>query len=331
MNVVYTCDDNFVWLMGTSMISLLENNKDMLDLHVWLIGSGIKEKSKDELKTIAQRYNRKITIMETPNLDIPQVLCSERWPKIVFTRLFTAELLPGHIDKALYLDCDTIVRGDISALESLDTKGKFFSGVKDCIGQAYRKNMGLDDSDIYINTGVMLLDLKELRKINIRPLVEGGAWKYKDFITYADQDLLNAAFKGMIGTIPAKYNLMTIAAQYSREALQRLRRPVNYYSEEEYSEMKKDPKIIHYTTNMLTARPWFSNSDHPYAEDFRKYLKMSPWADRQLEPMVFNKKEHKIIKAVQIFPDRLADHILGFLHTIARPIAARIRAKMKGA
>lgn len=331
MNIVYTCDDNYVWLMGVSMLSLFENNRDMDDIHVWLIGSGITDKSKEELRSIADRYGRKVTVMETPDLDIPPILCTERWPKIVFTRLFTAELLPEDVDRALYLDCDTIVRGDISALEDYDTKGMLFSGVKDCIGHAYRKNIGLSDTDIYINSGVLLLDLCGLRKLDIRPLVESTAWKYKDFITYADQDLMNTAFRGQTGTIPAKYNLMTIASQYSRKEIQLLRRPVNYYSEEEYAKMRRDPRIIHYTTNMLTVRPWFSDSDHPYAEDFRRYLAMSPWADRKLKPAVFNKKEHRIIRAVQVLPGSLSDRTLGFLHTAVRPIAARIKAFTKGA
>lgn len=47
MTVVYTCDDNFVWIMGISMISLFENNKDMKDLDVYLLGDHVSEDNKN--------------------------------------------------------------------------------------------------------------------------------------------------------------------------------------------------------------------------------------------------------------------------------------------
>ena len=35
MNIMYTCDNNYVWLMAISTISLFENNKEMDDLSVY--------------------------------------------------------------------------------------------------------------------------------------------------------------------------------------------------------------------------------------------------------------------------------------------------------
>ena len=50
MNVLYTCDDNYVWLMGISTISLFENNKTIEDLQVYLLGDNISQENKDKLK-----------------------------------------------------------------------------------------------------------------------------------------------------------------------------------------------------------------------------------------------------------------------------------------
>ena len=167
MNVMYTCDDNYVWLMGISTISLFENNKTIEDLQVYLLGDNISQENKDKLKKIGDQYGRKIQVIEIPPLTIPTALISARWPLAAFTRLFSGEILPVNVDKILYLDCDTIVSGDISELEKVSFNGNIVMGVKDCISRTYKKNIGLDNNSLYFNAGVLLLDVDELRKINI--------------------------------------------------------------------------------------------------------------------------------------------------------------------
>lgn len=71
--------------------------------------------------------------------------------------------------------------------------------------------------------------------------------------------------------------------------------------------------LIHYTTNMKTVRPWYSNTNHPFAEEFRKYLDDSPWKDKQMGEMVFHAKEAKIISLVEKLPRNLSLQVLGWL------------------
>lgn len=46
MKVMYTCDNNYVWLMGISVISLFENNKHVKELKVYLLGEKISKENK---------------------------------------------------------------------------------------------------------------------------------------------------------------------------------------------------------------------------------------------------------------------------------------------
>ena len=46
MNILYTCDDNYVWLMGISVISLFENNQNINEITVYLLGEKVKDKNK---------------------------------------------------------------------------------------------------------------------------------------------------------------------------------------------------------------------------------------------------------------------------------------------
>lgn len=329
MNILYTCDNNYVWLMGVSTISLFESNSDIRDLHVYLLGENISEENKAILANIGKKYNRTITIIDMPKIDIPDALVSTRWPLSAFTRLYAGELLPNTIERVLYLDCDTIIKDSISALEEWDLEGKIFWGIKDCIGSEYKRNIGIEANGIYVNAGVLLINIPELRKVNIKQRLSEYMSKYQRLINYADQDILNGAFNGYIGVLPPQYDVMTIATTYSYSEIQTLRKPTNYYSEEDIKKAVASPVIIHYTTNMLTVRPWFSNTNHPNAKDFKTYLSISPWKDRKLYSMVFHTKEARLINIVEKLPKRLALEVLGSMHASLKPKYIRIKARKK--
>lgn len=327
MNVMYTCDNNYVWLMGISTISLFENNKGIEDLKVYLLGENISQENKAELKKIGDKYNREVEVIDVPKLNIPPSLVSARWPLSAFTRLFSGVILPSRISKILYLDCDTIITGDISGLDNVQFNGNIAMGVKDCISGTYKQNVGLDKNSPYINAGVILFDMDALRKVDITCEIESYMEKYEKLINYADQDILNGMFKGKIGELDPKFDVMTIDVVHTYEEIQKLRRPTNFYSEEEIEKAKQNPAIVHYTTNMVVVRPWFSNTDHPYASEFRKYMAMSVWKDYELKEMIFTAKEAKVIKAIMHLPKQLANSALGLIHAELKPRYTRIKVR----
>ena len=46
MIIFYTCDDNFVWLAGISIISICETNRELEQIDFYLLGDHISEKNK---------------------------------------------------------------------------------------------------------------------------------------------------------------------------------------------------------------------------------------------------------------------------------------------
>lgn len=328
MKVMYTCDNNYVWLMGISTISLFENNKGTDDLKVYLLGDEISKENKEELKKIGDKYNREVEVIDVPKLNIPSSLVSVRWPLSAFIRLFSGVILPADVDRILYLDCDTIITGDISELDMIKFNGNIAMGVKDCISGTYKENVGLDKNSPYINAGVILFDMNALRKVDINEKIEAYMNKYVKLINYADQDILNGMFKGLIGELKPKFDVMTIDAVHTYDEIQQLRRPTNFYKKEELEDAVKNPTIIHYTTNMVVVRPWFSNTDHPYADEFRKYMAMSVWKDKKLGLMVFTTKEAKVINVIMKLPKFIAYRVLGFIHAELKPKYIKMRVGM---
>ncbi len=329
MNILYTCDNNYIWLMGISVISLFENNKLMKNLMVYLLGENISEDNKQILRKISKKYEREIIIIDVPKIDIPETLVTTRWPLSAFTRLYAGQLLPVEVKKVLYLDCDTIIVNSIAELEGFDISKAIVYGVKDCISKSYKKNIGLEANDLYVNAGVLLLNLEKLRKVNIKETINNFMNKYEYLINYADQDILNGIFSDEIGILDPKFDVMTIDVVYTHNEIMSLRKPSNFYSESELRKAVSSPVIIHYTTNMKVVRPWYSNANHPLTTEFRKYLQISPWKDKKLNVMSFTAKEAKIIGLIMKLPDFIAHYILGLIHSDIKPFVIRFMANRR--
>lgn len=327
MNVLYTCDDNYSWIMGISMISLFENNRAIRELTVYLIGDEICDGNRQLLNQISEQYNRDINIIDAPRLDIPETLVSARWPISAFTRLFAGLLLPQTIHKVLYLDCDTIICDSIKEIETYEFSDNVVFGVKDCISAIYKRNIGLEKESIYINAGVIYMDLDSIRKIDIKKEIDIYMSDHEKLINYADQDILNGIFRGKIREMPLRYDVMTIGAVHTYEEVIRLRKPTCYYTKREFDEAVENPAIIHYTTNMLVVRPWFSNANHPLTYMFKRYMDRSPWRRKKLDSMVFQSRESWVISFFDKFPKKISYSILGWIHSELKPRFIRIRAK----
>lgn len=326
MNILFACDNNYIWLTGIAMISLFENNTDSEKIDVYLMGDGISEENKDILGKLAEKYNRKCIVIDVPDLEIPEELCSSRWPKSAFSRLFAGYYLPESVNKILYLDSDIIVNANIKDLWNTAVDDKIVYGVKDCISKSYRKNLGLNSNAPYVNAGVLLINVKKLREIQVAKKLEQYVKKYIKRIYYADQDILNGMLNSEIGTIEPRYNVMSLQALYSYDDVMKLRHPTNYYDKSEFERAVNSPNIIHYTTCMLSIRPWFSNTNHPFAASFQKYLALSPWRDVKLQEYQHKKnKRTTILNCFHKMPHGIGFFLLGWTHSVVVPVLNRMK------
>ncbi|MCR5078370.1 MAG: hypothetical protein K6B65_00365 [Bacilli bacterium] len=95
-------------------------------------------------------------------------------------RIFADKLdLP---DKVLYLDTDTFILKDLSPLFDMDIEGHEFAGAIDQIGEYWI-------SPDYMNSGVLLLNMKEIKKTGL--LDKCRDWLHKKHSPLADQSALN--------------------------------------------------------------------------------------------------------------------------------------------
>lgn len=122
----------------------------------------------------------------------------KRWPKEIYYRIFAAEYLPESVDRVLYLDSDIIVKGDISGLYDIPFEDNFFVATTNVhspfLKWFLRVKNGADRGTVYVNTGVLLMNLEKLRREQSREEVLGYIARRKFFLTLPDQDVISTLY-----------------------------------------------------------------------------------------------------------------------------------------
>lgn len=68
-HIVYASNDKFAEILGVPLVSLYENSKDMDDIVVYVLDSGIEKQNKDKLLSVSRNYNRhEITFIHAKNI-----------------------------------------------------------------------------------------------------------------------------------------------------------------------------------------------------------------------------------------------------------------------
>lgn len=281
MNILYIINDAFISQAGASICSVCENNKNAGRITFFILTNGMLSKNRKKLKKLAERYGRVLSIYDIEMGD--DIDCyfdfeydTKGWNKIIIVRLLIGSLLPAEVERVLYLDADTIVRGSLLPLWGLDMKDKIVGmSCELTVDQQRKKALGLDGF-LYYNSGVILVNLVQWRKQDVQGRILRYCKKNGEHLFAYDQDAINAVLKGEIHTIPLKYNYCNTYYLYPTRFLCRLAARHGSSVSRICKECREEPVIIHY---LGEDRPWRKGNTHRYQDDYQKYRSMTYWRD----------------------------------------------------
>ena len=288
INILCTPDNNYVPYCGIMLTSLFENNKGV-DFEVYIMCERLDDNNIADFKRLAKLYHVQIKIL-TVSKDIFKkcpIRPGDHVSIAAYFRLIAPEILPRHINKVLYIDCDIIVNASIEELYGLDVDNNAFGAIIDeeFFEKSKYDRLCYDKKQFYINSGVLLLNLDFWRDNNITEKCLEYISKYPERVIFHDQDTLNAVLHKEMKLLPIKYNLQTgfLLTEYTR-----------YYEDEmpEILEAVKSPVIIHFTG---ASKPWFKDSRHPYRKRFMHYKNISLWKAHPLKKNKYSLYERIII------------------------------------
>ncbi len=261
--IFFTIDKSYAPFLSVAIASLIDNASKDYNYNIHVVYESITEEAISKLKRLETDYAKIIfTKMEDELKSITNrkenLLRTDYFTLTIYFRIFIP-LMFKEYDKAIYIDSDTCITGDISELYNIDLKNNLFGGCTDIscqdneiLCEYFRLNAGAS-IDKYINSGVLLMNMKRLREVNFEKHFLYLLNKYHFDTVCPDQDYINAMAYGNILYLSNEWDAMPTNGKLVFDR----------------------PKIVHYN---LFSKPWhYDNVD--YQDYFWKYASKSLFKD----------------------------------------------------
>ena len=289
--IFLACDENYVKYAAVTISSIISNTNS--EISFYILDGGIEEESKSNLSSILCNTKHSLEFISVNiNLfkDFPYI---KHFSLNTYSRFLIPDLKP-ELEKALYIDTDMVVCGDIAEIYNKQFEGKGIAVVaymdEDCdpkLYSKYKKRLNIQNEHRYFNAGLLLIDCEYWRKHNIVKQLMEKTFLLKDIIEMPDQDILNIVFESNYRELEPQYNLVVdLTARYQ-----------NF---NQYISNISGCYILHYTGGQ-GIRPWI-NKSVPGANCFWKYAKLTPFYKDLVVDLSLNQTENLHKKIDLIFP-----------------------------
>ena len=259
--IFFAVDDVYIPFLAVALESLIDNSSKDYYYSVKILHTNVSEENRNKI----YKYKRENVDVEFVDLNYyiervkDKLYTRDYYTKSTYFRLFVPDLYPQY-SKALYLDSDITIVGDISELYNTEMGNNLVAGIPDGAVQTVdvfkeyvEKFVGVRDYNEYFNAGILLMNLAELRKFRFQEKFLYLLEKVK-YTVAQDQDYLNRLCKGRVKIVDKVWNAMPMP---------------------ELGIPAEDVKLVHYNLN---AKPWHYNNIL-YQEYFWKYAKKTEFYD----------------------------------------------------
>lgn len=287
LTVVFASDNRGVLQLGIAVYSLLESADKETKYRIYILEDGISDENKTKLRDLQKQFDTEIRFVSVSHILEPfQDIQIGQWPPPAYARLFISTLLPEEKGVILYADIDVLFCKDLREIFETAMDGHVLGAVYEKMDPhdlaLLKIRLGMPETSSYFNSGVLLINLDELRARN-------GGERMKDYflanvenLRCPDQDILNAVFHAETTRLHPKWNWTD---GYSRRLLfkPKSRDDWGNGTRREVLEAAHSPGILHYWGKY---KPWRYNFRYE-GERYRQVWLRSPWGDVPVEGKTF--------------------------------------------
>lgn len=299
MRVAYACDDNYIVHTGISLLSLLDHNKEVEDLKIYLISVNISKENINKIQTIVDEFVRELIVIPfkelSPNLKLSNL---GRHIETVYAKLFFGNIIGE--DKIIYLDSDIIINDSLQEMWSLDLGNNYFGLVK-TITKDYCVALGLSREQPFYNDGVAIVNAKLLREDNMANVFIDFINSYNGNPPVLSEGTINVVCKERIETIHPKFNFGSAFLMFNNKELSLFADENEYYPANIINEARENPVVIHYLSGWF-KRPWENGCSHPLRDKYNYYKGRSIWKDYPLTNKELPRNVKLLKTLMKIFP-----------------------------
>ena len=203
LTVVVACDNHYLVLLAALIKSIEANIRTGQTIDVYVIEDKLTESNKQKLHrsvnpAITTLYWKTMEEVIPTGMELP--LDRSSYPLTIYLRLFIPYFIPEEIEKVLYLDVDMIVQADITTIFDNDLGDNVIAAVMDPRiitfdnswgGVMNYQELGIPGDTKYFNTGLLLMQTKLWRELDVTNKIIKCIDTNKKFANYPDQYGLN--------------------------------------------------------------------------------------------------------------------------------------------
>lgn len=258
--VFFSSDKNYLPYLSVAISSLIDHSSENNTYNIYILTTDV---TPEDLAPISENTpnNVHVKLVNVSNVlsEIKEKMAlRDYFTESIYFRLFIPELFPNY-DKAIYLDSDITLNADIAELMAINIGDNLLGAVLDStvyndkvLNYWAKETYDLDENH-YFNSGVLIMNNKKLRPLNLKDHFCPWVNKYDYAAIAPDQNYFNCICKNKVVYLSDSWNAMPASRKIA----------------------DSDLKLIHY--NMF-FKPW-KYDDVLYEDYFWKYAKKSPYYD----------------------------------------------------
>lgn len=283
INVMSGADEAYALPLATMLHSLLANVDSGVSIRLYLIDGGFTARTRRQLTDLVERHPLPVSIswVSTDLSEFARLPTLPYLSPVSYARLKLPGLLPD-VDRAIYVDADLVVQGDVLELWQTDVGEAPIGAVQDFgvptvsapYGIRAYDELELEPTRKYFNSGVLLIDMTTWRKQHLSERALQYLNEYSDELQIADQEALNVAVQDQWHRLDPTWNLTTeYFTHYKADSC-----PTHDFGKRgdcrSVDDLPDSAAIVHYTS---ASKPWNADCDHPLRHLFHTYLHDSGW------------------------------------------------------
>jgi lipopolysaccharide biosynthesis glycosyltransferase len=210
--LVFASDESYAMPLATALRSIAEAKRTIDPFEVYILYNTFQERARRRVTDSLPAGSFSIHWVLVDLTHCQAYSTSRYISKITYARLAIPELLPRSVTKALYLDSDILVFGDLTALQESELSGAAIGAVLDRLDAKLKAGETLWTKDIpsvrnYFNAGVLLIDLTRWREDRISERAFEYLRKHPR-TPLSDQDALNVVCDRVWKQLEPRWNFI---------------------------------------------------------------------------------------------------------------------------
>jgi lipopolysaccharide biosynthesis glycosyltransferase len=282
-------DEAYALPLSVVVESALDHLDPNAHLDLFVLDGGLRADTRRRLDAAWTARGARVEWMQPGGLSLDDVKLGGHISVVTYFRILLPHVLPERVTRAIYLDCDVLVLGDLAQLWAVPLDGQPAAAVQDAAApyldtavafpelaarsahilatrpvENYRE-LGLAPDLPYCNAGTLLMDVAAWRDEGIPQRILDCLTEQRRFVRFWDQYGINVVLAGRLAPLEPRWNVSCYLAEGWEHTP---------FHAEAHAECLSNPGAVHF---LGPDKPWQLGSRLRWADAYRAALARTPW------------------------------------------------------